>query len=191
MGLSLVTRAEYKAYANISSTNSDAAIDLLIVKVSQLVKTICRRTFVDWVNDQKTEYHEGGTDTLVPQESPILAVSSLEYSQDFGKTYTTLTEYTDYAVSQAQGVIKSLDTALGFPYGINAYRLTYTAGYETLPEDLKLAVLDLITYYIKNDAAIHSSKAPGTNSVQIEYVTTTNLPAHIKRVLDQYADNYN
>jgi hypothetical protein len=74
---------------------------------------------------------------------------------------------------------------------INGYKVTYTAGFETIPEELKLAVMDLITYYIKNDAAIHSSKAPGTNTVQIEYVTTTNLPAHIKRVLDQYAANYN
>ncbi len=70
------------------------------------------------------------------------------------------------------------------------YKLTYTAGFEVLPEDLKLAIFDLTTYYMKNDMAVHSNKAPGTNTVQIEYVTTTNLPSHIKRVLDQYAANY-
>lgn len=190
MGLPLITRAEYKAYAGLTSTNSDALIDALIPKVSQLVKTICRRTFIDWVNDQKTEYHDGGTNILVPQESPVLSIAGLEYSEDYGQTYTALTEFVDYVHSRTSDCVMSVSTK-GFAYKPNAYRLTYTAGYETLPEDLKLAVMDLLTYYIKNDAAIHSSKAPGTNSVQIEYVTTTNLPAHIKRVLDQYADNYN
>lgn len=190
MGLSLVTRAEYKAYAGISSNNSDSVIDSLIPKVSQLVKSVCRRAFVDYVNDSKVEFHEGGSNILVPQESPVISVSSLEYSQDYGNTYTALVEYTDYAISKSTNTIISLNS-LGFPVAVNGYKVTYTAGFEALPDDLRLAVLDLITYYIKNDSAIHSSKAPGTNSVQIEYVTTTNLPAHIKRVLDLYADNYN
>jgi hypothetical protein len=59
-----------------------------------------------------------------------------------------------------------------------------------MPEDLKLAVLDLVTYYVKNDMAVHSPKSPGTNTVQIEYITKNTLPAHIARVLDQYTANY-
>ena len=190
MGLPLITKAEYKAYAGINSTTHDVAIDILIPKISSLVKSICRRAFVDYVNDNRTEYHEGGSSFLVPEEYPVIAVSSVEYSSDYGNTYSSLVEYTDYAVSKATNSIKSL-SATGFPSALNGYRITYTAGYETLPEDLKLAILDLLTYYIKNDSAIHSNKAPGTNTVQIEYVTTTNLPAHIKRVLDLHAANYN
>lgn len=190
MGLPLITKAEYKAYAGINSTTHDATIDILIPKISELVKNICRRTFVDYVNDTKTEYHEGGSSFLVPEEYPVIAVSSLEYSSDYGSTFSSLVEYTDYALSKATNSIKAISST-GFPGAINGYKLTYTAGYETLPEDLKLAILDLLTYYIKNDSAIHSNKAPGTNTVQIEYVTTTNLPAHIKRVLDLHAANYN
>ncbi len=190
MGLPLVTRAEYKAYMGLSSPNDDTKIDILITKVSQLVKTICRRSFVDYVNDPKLEYPEGGASILSLEEYPILSVSSVEYSANYGNTYSELVEYTDYAVVKGMGVIKSLSSA-GFSDSVNAYKVTYTAGFEELPEDLKLAVLDLITYYLKNDAAIHSSKAPGTNTVQIEYVTTTNLPSHIKRILDQYAANFN
>jgi hypothetical protein len=73
---------------------------------------------------------------------------------------------------------------------INGYKVSYFAGYEVVPEDLRLAVLDLVTYYRKNDGAIHSTKAPGTNAVQIEYISTTSLPAHIKRVLDFYVADY-
>ncbi len=188
MGLSLVTRSEYKAYAGISSTNDDAKLDLLIPKVSALVKSVCRRTFIDYVNDSKVEYFEGGTSTYTPLESPILSVVSVEHSTDYGNTYTTLIEYTDYAISKVDDSVKCIGT--GFPQLVNGYRLTYTAGYEVLPEDLKIAVLDLIAYYMKNDMAVHSNKAQGTNTVQIEYVTTTSLPAHIRRVLDLYTQSY-
>lgn len=51
--------------------------------------------------------------------------------------------------------------------------------------------MDLVTYYVKNDMSVHSPKAPGTNTVQIEYVLSTTLPAHIRRVLDQYTGNFN
>ena len=188
MGLPLVTRAEYKAYAGISSTNDDAMIDILIPKVSALVKSVCRRSFNDYVDDAKEEYFDGGVSSYSPLESPLLAVTSLEYSEDYGATYTALTEYTDYVLAKADDTIRL--TTGDFPVLINGYKLTYTAGYETLPEDLKIAVLDLVKYYMKNDSAIHSNKAPGTNTVQIEYVTTTSLPAHIRRVLDLYTHSY-
>ena len=188
MGLPLVTRAEYKAYAGISSTNDDAVIDLLIPKVSALVKSVCRRTFKDWVDDAKVEYFDGGMAAYVPLESPLIAVAGLEYSEDYGATYTELTEFTNYVVVKSDETIRLIGE--DFPVALNGFKLTYTAGYEILPEDLKIAVLDLIKYYIKNDSAIHSNKAPGTNTVQIEYVTTTSLPAHIRRVLDLYTHSY-
>ena len=218
MGLSLITRAEYKAYAGISSTSSDATLDSLIPKISELVKSICRRTFVDYVNDTKIEYSEGGGSTIELEETPVLSVSSVEYSIDYGKTYTSLEEYTNYVFSKKNNNLRPIllstqplevyssnpygNTSYGYmPYGstndpkfpeaINGYRITYNAGYETLPEDLKLAILDLITYYIRNDAAVHTSKNLSPNTMQIEYVSSTNLPASIKRVLDLYTISYN
>ena len=70
-------------------------------------------------------------------------------------------------------------------------RISYTAGYEILPEDLRLAVLDLISYYMKNDSAVHAQRLAMPNTMQVEYLTSTNLPAHIKRILDLYTLSYN
>jgi hypothetical protein len=190
MGLPLITRTEYKTYAEIKSDNSNAAIDLLIPKVSELVKNYCRRTFVDYVNDNKVETTSAGYGTKIfLKEFPILAVSSVDYSEDYGQTYTSLVEFTDYVVDAEDGTILSLWTD-GWTKAINGYQITYSAGYETLPEDLKLAVMDLVTYYLKNDMSVHSPKAPGTNSVQVEYITTSALPAHIRRVLDLYKGSW-
>ena len=190
ISLPLVTRAEYKSYMGISSNTSDSAIDNLIPKVSDLVKTICRRSFIDYVGTPKIEYTEGGTEAIQLDEYPVLSILSLEYSEDYGKTYTTLTEYTDFVLSKATNSLRPILTSV-FPEAINGYRITYTAGYDDIPADLKLVTLDIIAYYLKNDSAIHSTKNTSSNTMQIEYVSNTNFPAHIKRVLDLYTASYN
>jgi hypothetical protein len=187
MGANLITKAEYKTYAGITSTNQDAEIDLLIPRVSELVKTYCRRTFVDYYNEVKTEMFAGGYGSLLLKETPVVQVLSVQKSTDYGQNYSDLTEFVDW-VQNADHII--CINPRGFEPLINGYLVSYFAGYETVPQDLRLALLDLITYYRKNDAAIHSTKAPGTNAVQIEYISTTSLPAHIKRVLDLYVADY-
>ena len=189
MGLNLITKAEYKAYAGISSTNHDVEIDSLIPKVSQFVKTYCRRSFIDNVDESITQNTNGGFNNIILKEAPVLQILSVSRSIDYGKTYSDLIEFTDWVFELENNSIVSLDVA-GFKNMINGYQVIYTAGYESVPEDLKLALMDLITYYRKNDGAIHSTKAPGTNAVQIEYISTTSLPAHIKRVLDLYVSDY-
>lgn len=190
MATDLVTKAEYKAYAGITSDTFDTVLPTIIPKVSQLVKSLCKRTFVDYINDAKIEVYSGGYGhKIYLKEYPILSINSVELSTDYGNTYTELTEFTDYALDQEDGSIVAIGAE--FSKYVNGYRVTYNGGYEVLPEDLKLAVLDIITYYIKNDASVHSPKAPGTNSVQIEYITSTSLPSHIKRVLDLYVGSFN
>lgn len=195
MGISLVTLAEYKAYANITSTNQDVEINAIIPKISELVKSLCKRTFVDYVDDAKVDIRSGGYPKLLLSEYPLLAVSSIEYSNDFGNTYTALTEFTDYAIDLEDGSISTTAydrTGYTVPWAklINGYKITYTAGYETVPSDLKLACLDLITYYLRNDGAVHSSRSAGSNQIQIEYITKSTLPAHISRILDLYTASF-
>lgn len=189
MGLDLITLQEYKSFANISSTTQDTQIKAIIPKVSELVKSICRRTFVDYVDDSKVEVFKGGT-FLPLAEYPVLAVQSVEYSADYGANYINLTEYTDWVLDTQEECIVPVGELTTFPYGINAYKVTYTAGYETLPVDLKLALLDLVTYYLKNDAAVHNSGSPRGNTVQVQYIMSTALPSNIQRVLDLYKANY-
>lgn len=189
-GTSLITRAEYKAYAGITSTNQDVEIDAIIPKVSDLVKTYCRRSFIDYASSAITETFNGGTNKYYLKEYPLLSLLSLEYSSDYGQNYNGLTEFTDFVANIAEDSVDSLSSN-GFPYAINGYTVTYTAGYNTVPGDLKLAVMDLVTYYRKNDASVHNNRTPGGGgSVQLEYIMNTNFPAHIKRVLDLYIADY-
>lgn len=187
MAFELITRQEYKAYQGITSTNHDVEIDLLITKCSEFAKTYCRRRFNEYTGDTKTEYFSGGVPKFILAETPVLQVVAVEYSADYGQTWTQLTEYSSWILHE--------DSIACIPVGdwqpqLRGYRVQYTGGYEAIPDDLKLAVMDLVTYYRRNDSAVHSSSAPGMNRTQVEYITSTGLPAHIRRVLDQYVSDY-
>ena len=68
----LVTKQEYKTYAGINSTNQDAEIDFLIPKVSELVKTYCKRSFIDYYDEAKAEIFKGGFANLLLKETPVV-----------------------------------------------------------------------------------------------------------------------
>ena len=144
MGLNLVTKAEYKAFIGISSPTEDGVIDSLIPKASQLVKNYCRRTFIDYVNDSKVELFNGG-DIFYLKEYPVQSISAVEYSLDYGKTYSTLEEYTDWVLDNMLDAVRPISSST-FQVLVNGYKVTYSGGYEAIPEDLKLAIFGLITF---------------------------------------------
>lgn len=188
MALNLTTRADYKAYAGIKSTNYDAEIDNLITRVSTFVKTYCNRTFVDYYATDKTEIFDGNDlRELILSETPVVAVTSVSYSEDYGQTWLALTKFSDWIV-RGDSIVSLAPN--GFRKQLQGYKVSYTGGFDDTPQDLELAIMDLVTYYRKNDMSIHANKAPGSNAVQIEYITTSQLPAHIKRILDMYRTDY-
>lgn len=191
MALNLVTRQEYKTYAGIKSSNYDSEIDALIPRVSELIKQYCRRTFVDHMDtgNEKIDIFNGDVDKFILKETPVVNVISVQLSNDYGQTYTSLIKYTDWV--QDTDYVLPLNSSAFFDKRINGYKVTYQAGYDDVPVDLALAVMDLITYYRKNDGAVHNQKTPGGGgSVQLEYIMNNNFPAHIKRVLDLYVADY-
>ena len=78
-------------------------------------------------------------------------------------------------------------TRLPFPSGTRSVKLVYKGGYSAVPGDLKLAVYDLITYYLKKEATPAKSM-PGSEIKNITKTQTlhSELPPHIKRILEHY-----
>ena len=136
-------------------------------------------------------YNTGSTIFGTSQVGDI-AISSIdtEYSANYGVTYTSLTDGTDYIVDLENDRIQCIN-GTNFLKQVNAYKITYTAGYETLPNDLKLAVLDIILYYLKSDMSVKSNAGIGRSSTAVEYITNSKLPSHISRVLDFYIQEIN
>lgn len=190
----LITLEEYKDAENINTTKDDTRLSALIVSVSQLVKTYCANSIIDFYSTNKTETFNIDWNSHIVQltESPIVEVSLVQERDSYQESYTTLTttaheyfldEKTDSIIRTNAG-----NTYKNWPRGAGAVKVIYKAGYASTPADLKLAVIDLITYYHKDEHKQRRTIAGA--SIQNETSTSQRnnvaFPDHIKRVLDLY-----
>ena len=108
---------------------------------------------------------------------------------------TQLTEndpdYAGYYVDLENGTVMTQKTGLKFrgseyydvPY--RSLEINYFAGYDALPADLKLAILDLIAYYEDQENKPTQTLMGGTIENALPYAANS-FPPHIRRVLDLY-----
>lgn len=191
-GTDLISLADYKTLAGISSSSEDTKLEALIDSVSQLVKTYCGVSFIDFYSSAKTEYISNlyATHLLPLTESPVNSVSSVKERSSPTHDYTTLAVNTDFVLDSTTDSLFRVEGAgyKSWASGPNSVEVTYTAGYETLPKDLKLAVVDLITYYHKNEQKQRQTIAGATlqNNSTTSRSDHIGFPDHIKRVLDLY-----
>ena len=189
----LITLQEYKTAQGITQPKDDARLNVLIPSVSQLVKSYCGNSFVDYFSSNKTETFTIDWSTHVVQltESPVNNIVSVQEAQSYGGDYNTLTTTAqEYALNARTDCIYRTTTSgyKAWPIGVDTVRVVYTAGYSTIPGDLKLAVLDLVTYYLKDEHKLRQSIAGASLQNQGSSTQQNNVgfPDHIKRVLDLY-----
>ena len=187
----LVTLAEYKEAEGISSPKEDLRLATIVPSVSQLVKTYCANSIIDHYSTNKVETFSIDWDTHLVQltESPVNAIVSVQKRDSVTESYSTVPT-TDYYLETATDSVLYVtgSTYRNWPRGAGAVKVTYTAGYASTPKDLKLAIFDLITYYLKDE---HKERRTlGGASIQNQGSTSLRdsvaFPDHIKRVLDLY-----
>ena len=189
----LITLAVYKDAEGLSTPKEDLRVNALIPSVSQLVKTYCGNSFVDFYSSNKTETFNinWGTHIVQLTESPVNAIVSVQERNAYNNAYTTLTTGAyEYSLdSSTDSILRTTSSSYkNWPTGVDAVKVVYTAGYSAVPEDLKLAVIDLITYYLKDEHKERrtiqgASIQNASSSSQRDNVA---FPDHIKRVLDLY-----
>ena len=190
----LVTLNEYKEAEGIANPKEDLRLQTLIPSISQLVKTYCGNSIIDFYSSNKVEDFDIYWETFAVQltESPIVDVVSVQERGSYDEAYTTLTtgahEY--YLDTRTDSIIRTNSSGgrINWKHGVGSVRVTYKAGYASTPEDLKLAVFDLITYYLRDE---HKERRTlGGASIQNQPSTSQRnnvaFPDHIKRVLDLY-----
>ena len=188
----LITLSNYKTAEGIQATKDDAKLELLITSVSQLVKTYCNATFVDYYTNAKTELSNINYNEAFVQlsEGPVVMSEGnkpvVSERDSITSSYTTLTQDVDYYVDTDLDCIYRMNKA--WPKGPGAVKVVYKAGYATIPADLKLAVIDLITYYHKDEHKARQTIAGASIQNQSSSSQRNNVafPDHIKRVLDLY-----
>ena len=182
----------YKISEGISTTGNDSRIASLIIAVSQLVKTYCGNSIVDYYSSNKVEEFSINWSTNLVQltETPLATVVSVEERASFADSYTTVptTAYYTDATTDSIYRVTTAGAEKNWPTGPGAVKITYKAGYADCPPDLQLAIIDLITYYLKNEHKARQTIAGASiqnnsSSTQRDNVA---FPDHIKRVLDLY-----
>ena len=196
----LCTLQEYKDFSGLKGVQEDARINTLIPQVTQIVKTYCGTSFVDYYSTDKTEYfdiHDNLTTRVMLDESPLVSVSQVQERDSQSDAYVTLiTENSDSSDKYEYVIDTTTDSIIrtsatgekAFKKGIKAVKVVYRAGYSATPADLKLAVFDLIKYYMKDERKARMQIAGAMIENQSTSGITGNIgfPDHIKRILDFY-----
>ena len=188
----LITLDDYKTSVKMESTKDDARINDLIASISALVKTYCGNTIVDHYSANKTETFNITWSTNLSQltESPVNTIVSVQERSSFSASYTTVAATEYYLDSNTDSVYRVTTSghAKSWPTGPASVRIIYKAGYATCPADLQLAVIDLITYYHKDEHKARQTMQGASiqNNSSSSQRDNVAFPDHIKRVLDLY-----
>jgi len=191
----LVTTYEYKDSEGIRGEKDDHRLNLLVPQISDLVKKYCGTSFIDYISTNKVEtftISDNFTSTIIVSECPLTVVDIVQERTAYSEPYVTLTtaNYEYYVDTEADAIQRTNAQGGTRPWakGVGAVKITYNAGYSATPGDLKLAIFDLITYYLKDEHKLRQSLGGATivNQGSSGMKTSTDFPDHIKRVLDLY-----
>ena len=195
----LVTLEEYKEFKGVKNTDKDGRRALLISLVSQLITTYCGREFTAYVNADKVEYFDARSTSVYLTEFPVISITHVKTSEDGGLTQTDLTvdsaDADGYFVDLENGRIFTQVEGTNFldyvDHPFRSLEVAYRAGYVDtfgdpgIPADLKLAVMDTVTYYEDNEKSLNKTLASATLE-NPEPTLSSDFPPHIKRILDLY-----
>lgn len=113
------------------------------------------------------EYDGTGRNTIVLRMRPVSSISS------FQRRSSTLSDGTFedveselYFKDLTAGII---ELVVNTNYGWNRYRVTYSAGYSTIPADLAEACATLASFYVENSASGTAVKKKQEGQRSIEY----------------------
>jgi hypothetical protein len=165
-----------------------------MTSVSQLVKTYCNNGIRDYYDTNKVETFniDYSSHMLSLEQSPIVEVVSVQERESLTAAYNTLSETNgEYYVDMETDSILRTDGVSGyksFAPGPGSVKVTYKGGYSATPADLKLAVIDLVTYYHKDEYKQRQTLAGASiqNQSTSGQAGNVGFPDHIKRVLDLY-----
>lgn len=185
----LVTVDEAKTYLKISAVTEDSVIENLVNRASTWANDYTGRLLKSRVN---TEYYDGdGTGTLQLKQYPVTTLTSLydDPARAFGAG-TAINVTNDVILNGDTGTITLFNAAVAFNVGTMNVKAVYTAGYVTVPESLKEAVLLYIGSAYRRE---YVDQRFGITSETVGDRTTTyataDVPPKARILLDKYVSN--
>lgn len=160
---------DVKDALGISGSSQDDLIRRQINRATDNIESFCNlardhhfkeATYTD-------ELYSGGGNTLNLLMQPVTAISAVSRhdSLENGASYSAVESNLYYSDLTSGSVQLLYDTYA--QYG--SYKVTYTAGYSTIPADLREACVSLVSYYLDNATSGTNVKSKSEGSRSIEY----------------------
>lgn len=186
----LTSVADVKELLGIAS-GDNTKNNLIIRKINQatlMIENYTGRRFklTTYTNE---EYDATGTNQLILRQRPVTSISSLSMrdtnlnEEGFDTTDTEL-----YFLDANAGV---LDLNFYFTGNWNRARVTYTAGYTTIPEDIQEAAAELAAHLVKHTSGTSTGvKRQSEGQRSVEYFEASGASTIAKLGLDEILDSY-
>lgn len=136
-----------------------------------------------------TEYYDGdSTNSLVLRKYPINSVASIYDDVTREWAADTLIESTDYVIDNEEqiGSVRLFQNTIIFSSGVKNIKITYNAGYTTIPNDAARACIMLVSYYFNRQGSEGmTAQSIGGKS---ESYTDEALPLYIRQMVNKYKE---
>lgn len=185
--MAIITLDDFKLFNNISDTTKDELYQLYIDAACDLVKKYTHR---DLESTEYTEVYDGPRScSLVLNQFPVSEIDTILVDTEEIEVYDATDNPSGYQLDSANGIVHLTSM---WPAGRKIINIVYTAGFDTIPADLKYATLSVASYMrnLKNRQGIRSESL-GTYNVNLmnELQGDAIIPDLMtKNILDRYKD---
>jgi hypothetical protein len=186
---SLITLQEAKDFLNITTTTDDAELGLFTDAASQ----IWLARGLPGAGTPRDEFYDGGTTRIVLRYTPIVSVTAV--SETIGAITYPLTEQPvdggtagayAFTVDPFTGVMcrRMAGVAIPFADGTTNVHVTYSSGFATVPEDIKLAIKLLTRHMWQTQRG--GSQRPGKGGNDDTPSVAFIWPNRVQEIADAY-----
>lgn len=160
---SLLTLAELRAAAGVSDGSKDAILVPLGNYISALITKACKvaragaippTLRLETVTETFKLKSEHGS--IILARRPVVEITSATFSDDS----------VDYEVDAAAGILRQVSGDAYINWGIGPVEVVYSAGYATVPDDLKYAAMR----FVQSEISV-ASRDPTLKRLKIEGVS--------------------
>jgi len=172
-----ITTAEAKDWCYVTGSNWDNLIDTLITTVREHIENETWRAIIEAEYEYRLD--EFPEDEIEIPKPPIKSINTIEYVDTDGATQQ-ITDY-DADTSAEYGRIQRADgkTWPETDDVYNAVTITFTAGYDTVPEPLTIAMRLMIKHFFDNRESVVVGQA-GT-------IDTKEVPQTAELLMNRYS----
>jgi hypothetical protein len=178
----LCTVAELKSWLPNQGNNDDVTLQSLITNASlQVLQYIDRPHILSSVLGSLTENYDGnGSDRLLPRNFPITAVSSVSIDGVNIQAATTPTT-AGYLWDGRRILLRGFR----FCRGVQNIQLSYSAGYPSVPLDLKQAAIEAFALTYRQRVRIGEKSNSMSGQVNVSF-DMSDVPPRSMAIFSQY-----